>query len=139
MKGYSFTYLLKDNEVIDDVLLNLNVTESIFTSWMDANRKYPEAKNLTYTQFVSKFVYVKTRRTWKPRKSGYTIGRLMWVPPSTGKLYFLRLMLIVAKGPCSYEAIKTVGNIEYPTFKETCFAMGFIGDDKEYIEANREA
>ena len=60
LKGYSFTYLLKDNEVIDDVLLNLNVTESIFTSWMDANRKYPEAKNLTYTQFVSKFVYVKT-------------------------------------------------------------------------------
>ena len=106
---------------------------------MDANRKYPEAKNLTYTQFVSKFVYVKTRRTWKPRKSGYTIGRLMWVPPSTGELYFLRLMLTVAKGPCSYEAIKTVGNIEYPTFKETCFAMGFIGDDKEYIEANREA
>uniref|UniRef100_A0A0R0EYM4 ATP-dependent DNA helicase n=1 Tax=Glycine max TaxID=3847 RepID=A0A0R0EYM4_SOYBN len=129
----------KDNKLIDDVLLNPSVTESMFTSWMDANRKYPEAKNLTYTQFVSKFVYVKTRRTWKPRKSGYTIGRLMWVPPSTGKLYFLRLMLIVAKGPCSYEAIKTVGNIEYPTFKEACFAMGFIGDDEEYIEAIREA
>ena len=63
----------------------------------------------------------------------------MWVPPSTVELYFLILMLTVAKGPCSYEAIKTVGNIEYPTFKETCFAMGFIGDDKEYIEANREA
>ena len=106
---------------------------------MDANRKYPEAKNLTYIQFVSKFVYVKTRRTWKSRKSGYTIGRLMWVPQCTGKLCFLRLMLTVAKRPCSYEAIKIVGNIEYPTFKETCFAMGFIGDDKEYIEANREA
>jgi len=73
----------KDNEVIDDVLLNPSVTKSIFTSWMDANRKYPEAKNLTYIQFVSKFVYVKTRRTWKSRKSGYTIGRLMWVPPIT--------------------------------------------------------
>jgi len=34
---------------------------------------------------------------------------------------------------------KTMGNIEYSTFKEACFAMGFIGDDKEYIEAIREA
>ncbi|KAG4946474.1 hypothetical protein JHK87_042481 [Glycine soja] len=101
----------KYNIVIGDVLLNPSVTEPMFTSWMDANRKYLEAKNLTYTQFVSKFVYVKTRRTWKPRKSGYTIGRLM----------------------------RTMGNIEYSTFKEACFAMGFIGDDKEYIEAIREA
>ena len=102
----------KDNEMIDDVLLNPSVIESIFTSWMDANRKYPEAKNPTYTQFVFNFVYVKARRTWKPCKSGYTIGRLMWVPPSTYELYFLRSMLTVAKGPCGYEAIKTVGNIE---------------------------
>ncbi|KAH1246587.1 hypothetical protein GmHk_06G016637 [Glycine max] len=55
------------------------------------------------------------------------------------KLCFLRLMLTVAKRPCSYEAIKIVGNIEYPTFKETCFVMGFIGDDKEYVKAIREA
>jgi len=95
----------KYNIVIGDVLLNPSVTEPMFTSWMDANRKYLEAKNLTYTQFVSKFVYVKTRRTWKPRKSGYTIGRLMRVPPSTSELYFLRLILTIAKGPCSYEAI----------------------------------
>ena len=125
--------------MIDDVLSKPSVIESMFTSWMDTNRKYPEAKNLTYTQFVSKYVYVKTRRTWKPHKSGYTIVRLIWIPLSTDELYFLILMLTIAKGQCSYDAIKTMRNIEYPTFKEACFAMGFIGDDKEYIETIRVA
>jgi len=37
------------------------VTESMFTSWMEANKLYPEARLLTYVEFVSKFVYVKKR------------------------------------------------------------------------------
>jgi hypothetical protein len=61
-----------DYERLRDVLDKPSVIESMFTSWFEANRKYPEAKTLTYGQFVSKFVYVKRTRTWKPRKRGYT-------------------------------------------------------------------
>ena len=128
-----------DYEQVDDVLLKPSVTESMFTSWFECNAKFPEAKTLTYSKFVSKFVYVKSTRTWKPRQKGYTIGRLMWVPPSTGEVFYLRMMLTVVKGPTSYEAIKTVKNILYDTFREACYAMGFLGDDKEYIAAIKEA
>ena len=48
-------------------------------------------------------------------------------------------MLIVVKGPSSYDDIKIVDNITYPTFREACFAPGFLADDKEYIEAIKEA
>lgn len=48
-------------------------------------------------------------------------------------------MLIVAKGPCTYEDIRTINNMLYPSFKETCFTLGFLEDDKEYIKAIREA
>ena len=27
----------------------------------------------------------------------------------------------------------------YPTFKDACFALGFLQDDKEYVEAIKEA
>jgi hypothetical protein len=59
----------KDHEQIGDVLLKASVTKSMFTSWMEANKLYPEARLLTYGEFVSKFVYVKKKkRSWKPRK-----------------------------------------------------------------------
>lgn len=64
----------------------------MFTSWMEANRLYPEAKLLTYGAFVSKFVFVKKTRSSKPRKKGYTIGRLVWVPKTIGELYYLRML-----------------------------------------------
>jgi hypothetical protein len=128
-----------DFDRIDDVLLKPSVSESMFTAWLDANKKYPFARNLTYSAFVGKFVYVKRKREWKPRKRGYTIGRLIWVPPSTGELFYLRMMLTVVQGPTCYEDIRTVKGTQYDTFREACFASGFIGDDKEYIKAIEEA
>ena len=129
----------KDYEKINDALLKPSVAESMFTAWFEANKKYPEARELTYRRFVSMFVYVKKKREWKPREKGYTIGRLMWVPPCTGELYYLRIMLTHVKGPLSYNNIKIVKNILYDSFRDACFAMGFVGDDKEYISAIKEA
>ncbi|XP_050878249.1 uncharacterized protein LOC127082069 [Lathyrus oleraceus] len=128
-----------DFDRINTVLEKPSVTESMFTSWFEANCKYPEAQNLTYSKFVSKFVYVKKKREWKPRQKGYTIGRLIWVPPTTGELYYLRLMLTHVKGPRSYNDIKIVNNVKYDTSRDACFAMGFIGDDREFIAAIKEA
>jgi hypothetical protein len=128
-----------DNQQVEHVLEKPSVTESMFTSWLEANAKYAAARQLTYGEFVTQFVYVKKKRCWTPRKKGYTIGRLIWVPPCTGELYYLRMMLTVLKGPISYEDIKKVAGIQLKTFREACFAMGFLGDDKEFIGAIKEA
>lgn len=105
----------KDFEQIDNILLKASVTEYVFTSWFVANREYDEAKLLTYGQFVSKFVCVK-KTCWKPRKSGYTIGRLIWVPPTTGELYYMRMLLTVKKWPTSYDDLKIVEGFKHATF-----------------------
>jgi len=54
---------------------------------MNTNKSFPETRNLTYAKFVSKFVYDRRKRYWKLRKKGYTIGRLIWVAPTTGVLF----------------------------------------------------
>jgi hypothetical protein len=128
-----------DYERINDVLVKPSVSESMFTSWFEANKKFPEAKSLTYGQFVSKFVYVKKTRTWKLRKRGYTIGRLVWVPQTAGEIYYLRMMLTVVKGPESYDSIKIINGFKHDTFREACYAMGFLEDDREFISAIKEA
>ncbi|XP_058759288.1 uncharacterized protein LOC131632565 [Vicia villosa] len=129
----------KDYEQVGDVLLKPSVTESMFTSWFEANKTYEDARLLTYGDFVSKFVYHKRSRSWKPRKRGYTIGRLIWVPQSTGELFYLRMMLTVKKGPLCYGDIKTVDGKKHKTFRGACFAMGFLQDDREFVEAIKEA
>jgi len=128
-----------DHSTMENVLEKASVTESMFTAWLQANQDYEVARELTYGQFVSKFVYNKKKRIWTPRKKGFTIGRLIWVPPTTGELFYLRLMLTVAKGPTTYEEIRKVGDIQYLSFREACFAMGFLNDDMEFIGAIREA
>lgn len=128
-----------DHASMENVLEKASVTESMFTAWLQANQEYAAARELTYGQFVSKFVYSKKDRVWTPRKRGFTIGRLIWVPPTTGELFHLRMMLTVVKGPRTYEEIRKVGEIQYQTFREACFAMGFLEDDREFIGAIREA
>jgi len=106
---------------------------------MECNKKYSDARELTYPQFVTKYVYNKNQRCWKPRKKGNTIGRLIWVLPTTSELFYLRRMLTIVKGPISYIDLRTVENITYPTFREACEASGFLADDREYVEAIKEA
>ncbi|CAK8567556.1 unnamed protein product [Lathyrus sativus] len=49
------------------------------------------------------------------------------------------MLLTVKKGPRSYDELKTIEGFKHNTFREACFAMGFLEDDKEFIEAIKEA
>lgn len=96
--------------------------QSKFLAWMDANKEYLQAKNLTYAQFPTKFVWKQKERVWKPRQKGFTVGRLHFVPPGSGEQYYLRNLLNYVKAPYSFAEIRTVNNVVYPTFKEACYA-----------------
>ena len=49
--------LYQDHDDIDDLLSNPSISESKFIAWMNANQAFVEGKNLTYSEFVTKFVY----------------------------------------------------------------------------------
>jgi hypothetical protein len=48
-------------------------------------------------------------------------------------------MLTVVKGPTSYDEIRKIHDTQYFSYRDACFAMGFLGDDKEYINAIKES
>ncbi|XP_035835800.1 uncharacterized protein LOC110888241 [Helianthus annuus] len=124
---------------IDEVLNKPSVASTMFLSWMKCNEKLPEAHNLTYVEFPSKFVFKLRTRSWDIRKRDPSIGRIHSVFPSAGEAYYLRILLNKVKGPKSFEDIRTVNGTLYPTFRDACYALGLLDDDNEYIEAIKEA
>ncbi|CAH9095907.1 unnamed protein product, partial [Cuscuta epithymum] len=53
-----------DADSADAVINRSTIKESKFTKWMEANKKYPEARLLTYPEFPSKFVWKDKSREW---------------------------------------------------------------------------
>lgn len=63
--------MFNDKGRIDDVLHRPHVQNTKFLAWMEANKRYPEAKLLTYNQFPLHFVWKDTEYQWTPRKKGF--------------------------------------------------------------------
>lgn len=131
--------IFSDADPLEEVLNRPGVERSMFLAWMEANAEFDEAKHITYSEFPTKFVWKQAQKKWSPRKQRFAIGRVFYVPPGSGELYYLRILLNKVKGPKCFQDIRTVDGILYPTFKEACYALGLLDDDKEYINAIEEA
>nr|KAJ0184525.1 hypothetical protein LSAT_V11C900487400 [Lactuca sativa] len=128
-----------EDDDIDDVLDKPSVAASKFTAWMERNAIDSEARKLTYVEFPTKFVWILNGRFWKRRKVGKAIGRIHSVSPKLGEAYFLRILLNKVKGPTSFDDIRTVNGQTHSSFRDACYALGLLDDDKEYIDVIKEA
>ncbi|XP_057455107.1 uncharacterized protein LOC130746488 isoform X2 [Lotus japonicus] len=127
-----------DHERIDAVVARHKELETMFTSWFSANREHPEGRHLTYAEFPTMFVYDPKKKEWRLRQQGFSIGRLRYIPPQSGELFYLRILLTVQKGCTSFESIRTVDGVLHNTYQDACDALGLLKDDKEYINAIKE-
>ncbi|XP_071713690.1 uncharacterized protein [Rutidosis leptorrhynchoides] len=129
-----------EEDFIENVLDNPSVNTSMFLEWMKCNQINEEARQLTYVEFPTKFVWNKQTRVWTLRKKFTgSIGRIHHVSPSAGDLFYLRILLNKVKGPTSYQDIRTVDGKVCSTFKDACYEMGLLDDDQEYIDGIKEA
>ncbi|XP_016195069.1 uncharacterized protein LOC107636048 [Arachis ipaensis] len=76
---------------------------------------------LTYSEFPTKSVWQRDGKIWTPRKRGFSIGRLTYVPTRSGEDYYLRLLLNIQMDYTNFEDIKT------------------MNDDREFIDSLNEA
>ncbi|GJS75313.1 G-type lectin S-receptor-like serine/threonine-protein kinase [Tanacetum coccineum] len=129
----------EDDADLCDVLNKPTVGLSMFMAWMERNKVDAHAHTLTYVEFPTSYVWNISSRKWTPRKQRKCIGRIHYVPISTGYSYYLRVLLNKVRGRTSHEDIRTVNGILYPSYKEACYALGLLDDDKEYVEAIEEA
>ncbi|KAM3343634.1 hypothetical protein P3S68_025723 [Capsicum galapagoense] len=132
--------IFSDDDLIDDVANRSSARKSMFLSWFEVNKEFPEARELNYAKFPLKFVWKKDSKKWEKRKmSTFFIGRIFFVPPESGELYYLRLLLNVIRGAKIFEDLNKVNYHDHTTFRDTCYALGLLDDDKEYVDAIKEA
>ncbi|KAL4559822.1 hypothetical protein LXL04_031968 [Taraxacum kok-saghyz] len=129
----------RDDSDIGDVLDRTTIAMSKFTGWMEANRRFPEGRQLRYVDFPTMFTWHAKEKEWLPRKNGMSIGRLYFVSPSSGEKYYLRLLLNVVRGPLTFQDIRTVDGVVHPTYMSACKALSLLGNDVEWVESIRDA
>ena len=114
-------------------LLNNNMLKkTMLTEWFVTNAVDESARSYTYCDFPSRYTWVTKNKVWVSRKKGDKIGRIYYVHPSTGELYYLRMLLMLVKGATCYDHVRTYNGTVHETFKDACAARGLLGDDTEW-------
>ena len=78
---------------------------------MNTNKMHEDARTLTCPEFPTKWVWQSKEKIRTRRKQGRCIGRIAYIYPTSGELYYLRILLNIIKGPKSYEDIRTFAGI----------------------------
>ncbi|XP_061367498.1 uncharacterized protein LOC133310564 [Gastrolobium bilobum] len=68
-------------------------------------------------------------------KKGFSIGRINRFSANNGEDSYLRTLLNFQRGCTSYEDLRTINGVVFPTFKDACYSLGLLDDDNEYIDA----
>ena len=103
------------------------------------------ARTLTYQEFPNHFVITSDRnnpqsKMWRPRqRNSFALGRMVYVAPTAGERFHLRMLLIVVRGPKSFNDLKTVDGEICETFHEACLKRGLLEDDGEWEICLRDA
>ena len=127
-----------DDELSNVINKNMNTH---LTSWFNTNKSDVNSRSLLYSEFPKHFTWEATKKIWKPRirVESDSIGRIDFVQPGEGERYFLRILLNIIKAATSFEDLRTVNNVLYPTFKEACLKLGLLEDDNEWIACLNQA
>ncbi|XP_076905527.1 uncharacterized protein LOC143561290 [Bidens hawaiensis] len=67
------------------------------------------------------------------------IGRLIYIHPSSGERFFLRMLLAHQRGCKSFTDIRTVNGQIATTFRDACQMLNLLDDDREWTSTFDEA
>jgi hypothetical protein len=101
--------IYSESENLADVVGDPKKYKTMLTEWFVANQRYRDARNLTYIDFPSKWIWNWQAKKWKRRKieKKRLIGQIYNVHPTTNELFFLRMLLTVVPGARNFEDLRT--------------------------------
>src|SRR5207253_6222789 len=116
---------------------NIN-NKTTLTEWLKYNCEHTDARDILYNDFPK--LYRWERKKWIRRKNNtHNIGRMYTVSISDEERFYLRLLLTCVPGATSFQHLRAVNNILYPTNKSAAQALGLLEDDVVWRNTLREA
>jgi hypothetical protein len=98
-----------------------------------------QTSDLLYPDCPQHYTWTK-EKTWSPRTRNTTaIGRIYFIPPTAGDLYYLRILLYHVPGPTSFRYLRTFNGHTYGTFQEACNERGLANNEREWHQCLQEA
>ncbi|GJW22682.1 hypothetical protein Tco_0033304 [Tanacetum coccineum] len=125
-----------------DIIVNMpEKKKTTLTEWFVYNNENIDGRHLKYLNFPSKFVWYPNSKQWQRRyiRTKKSLERLTYVHPSSGDLFYFRMLLCHQKGCKSPNEVRIVNGQTLPTFRAACEALGLLGDDKECDIALQES
>ncbi|XP_059285058.1 uncharacterized protein LOC132038402 [Lycium ferocissimum] len=133
------TIVFEEDRRAENVLSRPDIDRTKFTEWFEANKVYEDARELTYSDFPTRWVWNATDKKWKRRQNGRSFGRIYFAHPASGERFYMRMLLNFVKGCTSFESIRTINGVKHKTYQEACYALGLLDDDKEWNDCLAEA
>ncbi|GJW81635.1 DNA helicase [Tanacetum coccineum] len=130
----------RDQDRLKSVIDLPRKKSTTLTEWFAFNEANEVGRHLSYLEFPSEFMWYSDRKSWSSRKTSKSfIGRLAYVHPTSGELFFLRMLLCHKKGCRDFWEVQTINGVFYLTYRAACQALSLLGDDKEWDIAFEDA
>lgn len=133
--------IIFDPRNIQDALDRELFRKTKLTGWFELNKQALSSNPRQFKYIEIPNHYKWENGEWKERiqDGSKVIGRMYYINPNQGELYYLRLLLLHVTGCTSFESIRTFNDVTYPTYKAVCIARNLLENDKQWYECLREA
>ena len=140
LPGQNFVQFTAEQLQNDQIMANK--AETMLTQFFAFNTARPDLRHLLYADFPRQCTWNVAKRRWTYRQRSQkfeTVGRLAWVHPRMPEPFYLRLLLMHVTGPKSFEDLRTVDGVVYPTFQAAAQARGLADNGLEWRHALDQA
>ncbi|XP_076893525.1 uncharacterized protein LOC143545531 [Bidens hawaiensis] len=135
------TISFRDQQQLENIVNYLPARCTTLTEWFANNEHDASGRHLRYIDYLSEYRWYENGKCWIQRlhESVTTLGRLVYIHPSCGESFYLRMLLSHQVGCTSFADVRTVNGTVYDTYRTACENLGLLMDDNEWSLAFAEA
>ncbi|XP_074374416.1 uncharacterized protein LOC141714820 [Apium graveolens] len=124
----------RDDDSLPEILGRIRPDGTMFVQWLLNNHRDESGHDLTFVRYPTRYRWDNAGKFWAQRKQNINVvGRMVYVHPASGERFYMHLLLNIIPGAQTFEEIRTVDGIIYPTYKEACFHRGLLKSDNDVV------